>query len=124
MHIEQIHIHRLRVPLRTPYRLSFGPVDAFDTVLIEMRDRDGHSGIGEATYLTGYTDETIAASWTLVQRLGREYAGLEAGDITRRLQPHFAPAPFTATAFKTALEMAANPPLLRVEQQGRVPVRG
>lgn len=124
MHIEQFDIYRLRVPLRTPYRLSFGPVNAFDTVLIETRDREGRSGIGEATYLTGYTDETIADSWALVQRLGHEYAGLEAGDIALRLQPHFAQAPFTATAFNTALEMAAGHPLLSVEQKTRVPVLG
>jgi L-alanine-DL-glutamate epimerase-like enolase superfamily enzyme len=124
MRIDEINIYRLRVPLRAPYRLSFGPVEAFDTVLVEMRDREGLIGIGEATYLTGYTDETIAGSWALVQRLGREYAGLEADEIALLLQPHFVPAPFTATAFQTALDMMAGHPLLAVERPVRVPVLG
>ncbi len=124
MKIEHITVYRLRVPLATPYRLSFGPIHAFDTVLIETRDAGGHTGLGEATYLTGYTDETIDHSWTLVQRLADEYAGLEAGDIQTRLQTHVTAAPFTATAFNTALEMAAGHPLLEVEHPTRAPVLG
>jgi L-alanine-DL-glutamate epimerase-like enolase superfamily enzyme len=124
MKIEHVTLYRLRVPLTTPYRLSFGPIHAFDTVLIETRDAGGHAGLGEATYLTGYTDETIDDSWALAQRLAREYAGLEPDEIQTRLQPHFATAPFTATAFNTALEMAAGHPLLAVERATRAPVLG
>lgn len=124
MKIEHISIYRLRVPLTKPYRLAFGPVEAFDTVLIEARRADGQTGVGEATYLTGYTDETIEDSWTLVQHLAAEYAGLSTGDIQARLQMHFTGAPFTATAFNTALEMAAGHPLLRVESPTRAPVLG
>jgi len=124
MNIEHITLYRLRVPLTTPYRLSFGQIHAFDTVLVETRDAGGRAGLGEATYLTGYTDETIDESWALAQRLANEYAGLEADDIGSRLRGYFATAPFTATAFNTALEMAANHPLLTVTQPARTPVLG
>jgi len=122
--IECLSLYRLRVPLTTPYRLSFGPLHAFDTVLAEVRDADGRSGLGEATYLTGYTDETIDESWALARRLAAEYAGLEAGVIQSRLEPYLTAAPFTATAFNTALEMLAGNTLLEVERPVKVPVLG
>ena len=124
MKIEHITLHLLRVPLSTPYRLSFGPVHSFDTVLVELRDADGRQGLGEATYLTGYTDETVEGGWALAQSLAREYSRRESDDIASRLHKHFDTAPFTATAFNTALEMAANHGLLSVTQPTRVPLLG
>ena len=56
-------MYRLQVPLKVPYRLVFGPVEHFDTIIAEVIDRDGKTGFGEATILTGYTDETIEDSW-------------------------------------------------------------
>ena len=56
MKIECVTLYRLRVPLTAPYRLSFGPLHAFDTVLVQTRDDGEHTWLGEATYLTGYTD--------------------------------------------------------------------
>ena len=124
MTIEHISAYRLRVPLTTPYRLSFGPVHAFDTVLIEMRDKDGRTGLGEATYLTGYTDETIEGGWALVQSLAATCTGAEEASVRARLEPHFQSAPFTATAFNTALEMVSGHPLLETTTATRVPVLG
>lgn len=124
MTIASLTLYRLRVPLTTPYKLSFGPVHAFDTVLVEARDAASRSGIGEATYLTGYTDETMAGGWALAQRLAREFAGLAAADMQTRLALHYDSAPFTATAFGTALEMLAGDSLLNVAQRTDVPVLG
>jgi L-Ala-D/L-Glu epimerase len=124
MKIEHITLYLLRVPLSTPYRLSFGPVLAFDTMLVELRDADGRQGLGEATYLTGYTDETVEGGWALAQNLAREYSGRATDDIASRLKAHYETAPFTATAFNTALEMAANQCLLSIAQPTRVPLLG
>ena len=124
MQIEHVTVYRLRVPLTKPYRLAFGPIHAFDTVIVEMRDADGRTGLGEATYLTGYTDETIEDSWTLVQDLAGACAGREAAAVHSVLQPHFETGPFTATAFTTALEMLGGHPLLSPGRPDRVPVLG
>jgi len=59
MRIERVEVSRLSVPLIRPYRLSFGDLVAFDTLLVELIDADGRISFGEATVLTGYTDETI-----------------------------------------------------------------
>lgn len=124
MKIEHIALYRLRVPLTTPYRLALGVIRAFDTVLVEACADNGRIGLGEATYLTGYTDETIEASWTLAQRLASANAGLETEAIRAGLEPYFESAPFTATAFNTALEMLVHNPMLAVERPVKVPVLG
>jgi L-Ala-D/L-Glu epimerase len=122
--LERLTLHRLQVPLTTPYKLAFGPVAAFDTILVEAQDREGRIGLGEATLLTGYTDETIDGAWALLQRLaaacpGRSpahCAGLGA-DVTQA-------APFAATALTTAMEMLQASAWLQVPQPARVPLLG
>jgi L-Ala-D/L-Glu epimerase len=124
MNIKHIALYRLRVPLTTPYRLAFGAIHAFDTVLIEARADSGRIGLGEATYLTGYTDETIEDSWMLAQQLAGAYAGLGTETIQASLEPYFDSAPFTATAFNTAVEMLTGEPHLETAVPTRVPVLG
>ncbi len=124
MNIDRLTLYRLQVPLTKPYKLSFGPLHAFDTILLEAQSADGHRGYGEATYVTGYTDEAIDASWELAQRLAGEFAGLSGATIQARLEPYFTSAPFTATAFNTALEMLQGNPLLAVDEPVKVPVLG
>jgi len=122
--IERLNLYRLEVPLTTPYKLSFGAVTRFDTLVVEAQDADGRVGLGEATLLTGYTDETIGGSWELIQRLAAGFPGLSpercveiAADVTRA-------SPFTATALATAMEMLRASPWLRVPEQARVPLLG
>jgi o-succinylbenzoate synthase len=122
---ERIEVHRLRVPLVTPYKLAFGPIEHFDTIVVELTDRDGRAGLGEATVLTGYTDETIDDAW----RVAREFAaalasGPAAGDASSRIVRLGVDYPFTATAFGTALEMLQGSDILRVFEPARVPLLG
>jgi L-alanine-DL-glutamate epimerase-like enolase superfamily enzyme len=120
---ERVTVYRLRVPLRVPYRLAFGPVEHFDTLIAEVVAGDGRSGFGEATILTGYTDETIAGSWeaacAFVPEMMASGAALPAkiAKLGERL-------PFTATAFGTALEMQRGSPLLALERDAAVPLVG
>ncbi len=112
---ERIDVHRLRVPLVTPYRLAFGPVEHFDTIVVEITDREGHVGLGEATVLTGYTDETIDGSWargTRARRIARR--GWTQRTRCSGSSPLGREFPFTATAFGTAIEMLGESPLLEV----------
>jgi L-alanine-DL-glutamate epimerase-like enolase superfamily enzyme len=121
--LERLTVHRLRVPLEVPYRLAFGPVEWFDTVLVEAVDRDGRTGFGEATILTGYTDETIEDSW----RVAREFAPetlRDRDDLEARIAALGSDFPFTATAFGTALEMLRGSALLTLERPAAVPLVG
>lgn len=102
---------RLRVPLAVPYKLAFGPVEAFDTILVEAKRHDG-VGYGEATVLTGYTEETVEGAWALTRELVGQLGGLGASAAVDICKTHLADAPFTSTAFMSAIEMARHHPVL------------
>jgi L-alanine-DL-glutamate epimerase-like enolase superfamily enzyme len=122
--IEMIDAHLLAVPLIEPYRLAFGPVERYDTIIVGLADADGRRGFGEATLLTGYTDETIGEAWPAARELAQSLAGLAHDDVAARADALAARAPFLATAFRSALDMLAGHPLLDVDRVVRVPVLG
>jgi len=107
-----------------PYKLAFGPVTMFDTLLVEARDGDGRIGLGEATLLTGYTDETVDGSWSLLQQLGAAFPGQSPDRCVEIAAEATAAAPFTATALTTAMEMLQASPWLQLRQPARVPLLG
>jgi L-alanine-DL-glutamate epimerase-like enolase superfamily enzyme len=111
--IEDVELFRLEVPLRKPYKLAFGPVHHFDTILVRVI-ADGRAGFGEATILTGYTDEDIEGGWRLAQSLAGGLPGLSLPAAKATLADRFTRAPFTATAFTTAIEMCEGSALLDV----------
>ena len=122
--LEKIAVYRLQVPLAKPYRLSFGAVEHYDTIVVELVGRDGGAGLGEATVLTGYTDETIDDSWRAAIQFARETAaggGRSMRGTLPQLGEHY---PFTATAFGTALEMLEGSPHLIVPRATAIPLVG
>lgn len=120
--LARIRLTRLRIPLTTPYRLSFGPVEHFDTVLVECESGDGRIGLGEATVLTGYTEETIEDSWSAAGQLAEALSGQDCACALRIVEQAVSKRPFTATAFGTALEMLGGSRYLRVASEQAVPL--
>lgn len=118
----RIGLTRLRIPLKTPYRLSFGPLGHFDTILVECASQDGRTGLGEATVLTGYTEETIEGSWRAACEIATRIAGLDTGAARALLSPLARKQPFTVTTFATALEMLEGSDYLRIEREQAVPL--
>jgi L-alanine-DL-glutamate epimerase-like enolase superfamily enzyme len=120
--IEQLRVSRLKIPLTQPYKLALGNVAAFDTVLVEIVIA-GRSGLGEATILNGYTDETIEGSWELAKTLTGKLCGLSQDAACQWIEAEIRrTAPFTATAFQTAIEMAMVHPLLAIDKSIAVPL--
>jgi L-Ala-D/L-Glu epimerase len=111
--IERIELDLLRLPLKSPYKLVFGNVEAFDTLMVTATFADGRCGVGEATILTGYTEETLEQCWRAARAIGSELCGIGEAPANARLAPWLSENPFTVTAFSTALEMAAGHPTLR-----------
>jgi L-Ala-D/L-Glu epimerase len=122
--VERVNLYRLEVPLTTPYKLSFGPVTFFDTIVVEAHDGEGRVGLGEATLLTGYTDETIDGSWTLMQRLAAGFPGHSPERCVEAASRVAGEAPFAATGLTTAMEMLQASSWLRVPERARVPLLG
>lgn len=102
--LDSIAAYRLEVPLTKPYRLAFGAVERYDSIVVAATDGEGRSGLGEATVLTGYTDETIDDAWRVAREVAThlvdETREARRASVWRLAATH----PFTATAFGTALE--------------------
>ncbi len=123
MKLEKIAAYRVKVPLLVPYRLAFGPVEFFETIIVELTGADARSGFGEATILTGYTDETIEGSWQAARDFAAESAN--AGSISlQAVEKLGVKFPFTATAFATALEMLNGSAHLQLTEAVSVPLVG
>lgn len=122
--LEIVTVHRLAVPLTQPYRLAFGAVERYDTLVVEATGRDGRRGLGEATVLTGYTDETIDDCWRVARGVAQEIAGQDFRTAQERLTALAATHPFTATAFGTAVEMIVGNALYELARPVSVPLVG
>lgn len=112
---------RLSLPLTRPYHLSLGAIEAFDTIVVEASDGE-RFGYGEATYVDGYTDETIETAWEQARELCALLAGGSIARARERLETSLADAPFTASAFGTALDMLEGNVHLHVAAETRVPL--
>jgi len=119
--IEDVHLDRVRLPLKEPYKLALGAVTAFDTIFARVVV-GGREGIGEATILTGYTDETIDEAWRRARALAPRLAKLSSEAGKALAERELTDAPFTLTAFVTAIEMAERHPLLTTGADDGVPL--
>lgn len=122
MRIERIAVHRLRLPLAIPYKLAFGPVEAFDTMLVEVTGEDGRTGWGEATPLAGYTEEVPDVAWRFLSEEPGRLVGTSTEEAKAVLQEHVHDHPFGVTAAVTAIEMLEGHPLLDHGNGERVPL--
>ena len=122
--LDLITAHRLAVPLTQPYRLAFGAVERYDTLIVEAADREGRRGLGEATVLTGYTDETMDDCWRVARAVAQELAGGDLAAARSRLAALVVTHPFTATAFGTAVEMIGDSSALQLPRSTSVPLLG
>jgi len=122
--LEKIALHRLRIPLFKPYRLSFGAVENYEVIVCEITDRHGCTGLGEANIITGYTDETIDDGWRAAREFAAHIARMDSAAAKSETLGFGERYPFTASAFGTALEMLESPPLLAVDKASPVPLLG
>ncbi|MEQ9574784.1 MAG: hypothetical protein RLN77_04310, partial [Rhodospirillales bacterium] len=122
MIISEITLRRLSLPLKVPYKLAFGAVTAFDTILVTVHGDGGEHGFGEATILTGYTSETIDSAWAKVRELAALLKGRDAAMAKDMALAHLKKAPFAVSSLVTAVEMAEGSPFLDVAQEIPVPL--
>jgi O-succinylbenzoate synthase len=67
--IKSVALHRVRVPLVEPFRISNGVVAEKDAILIALATEDGIAGWGEASPMSGsfYSAATPDSSWTALR---------------------------------------------------------
>src|SRR5271169_5777139 len=62
MTIAAVRVHRLVAPLHTPFVTALAHLTHVSTVVVEIMDRDGRSGFGEAPEVWTVTGSSLASS--------------------------------------------------------------
>lgn len=92
MRIAQVELYDLELRFVEPFIISGGRIDARRSVVVVLRDDQGHVGYGEAApdELPFYSEETLASARDLTTRVlvprvaGRDFDSPEAVDATLR----------------------------------------
>ncbi len=108
MRIAQVELYDLELPFVEPFIISGGRIDARRSVVVVLRDDQGHVGYGEAApdELPFYSEETLASARDLTTRVlvprvaGRDFDSPEAVDAT--LREHVRGNPFARAGVETA----------------------
>ncbi|MGI9384094.1 MAG: mandelate racemase/muconate lactonizing enzyme family protein [Methyloligellaceae bacterium] len=120
--VSEILLHRVDLPLTTPYRLSYRTFESFEPILVEVRDADGRKGLGEQQISPGSSAETREGGWAFAVALGEQIVGQPVDAAIARVEQAAHSSPVAATALATALEMLARPQDLETSQETRLPL--
>lgn len=102
--ISKIKINYCRFPLKIGYKLSFGTVNTFDTVILEIKSDDGQVGFGEATFLPDYGSEDSDEAFNNSKIIGEQIVGMDTQESLSTLNDYYSNNPFLISAFCTAME--------------------
>jgi L-alanine-DL-glutamate epimerase-like enolase superfamily enzyme len=122
MTVTEIILHRIKLPLITPYRLSYRVYEDFDPIIVEARDADGRTGWGEGHISPGHTFESIEGGWRFCVEEGKRVLGLPVDEAKTRLEAIQPRSPVAAAALITALEMLGGHPVLDIAKRQRLPL--
>ena len=108
MRIARVELYSLELPFAEPFIISGGRIDARRSVIVVLRDDQGHVGYGEAApdELPFYSEETLGSARDLIPRVlvprvaGREFDAPEAVDAA--LREHVRGNPFARAGVETA----------------------
>lgn len=118
--LTEITLHRVELPLVTPYRLSYRTFESFEPILVEVRDSDGRSGWGEQHISPGSSSETREGGWAFAREMAEACLGLEPAEAKRRVLERAAESKVASTALATAIEMLEGVPCLPTEGERRL----
>lgn len=118
----ELSLYRVRLPLTTPYRLSYRTFEEFEPIIVTVRDDRGRTGFGEGHISPGSSSETREGGWAFCQQHAQQMLGLPVSDSQDLLSQHINASPVAATAMLTALEMLAGHSLLEVDEEIRLPL--
>lgn len=120
--IRSLRLRRLRLPLVTPYRLSYRTFEEFEPIVVEVIDDRGHLAFGEGHISPGSSRETRDGGWAFARAAATRIIGLESASAREWLESRIAESPVAASALISALEMLEGSPLLHLDTPIRLPL--
>jgi len=115
MRIDRAELYELTLPLREPFGISGGVMRERRSLVVVLRDADGHAGYGESPpfELPFYSDETLTSARDMIERvllprvIGREFERPE--DVDAALRPGIRGNRFARAGLETAAwDLAAH----------------
>ena len=73
--IRSVNLWKGQPALSRPYPISFDTITSLDSLLIEITDDKKRWGIGEATFLTGYSGENIKQGQVVARNIASKILG-------------------------------------------------
>ena len=120
--LREITLRRVHIPLLTPYRLSYRVFEAFEPIIVEVRDGGGRSGWGEGHIAAGSSAETQDGGWAFCRAHAENAVGRPAAEAKAAIGQTLDQSPVAATAMLTAIEMLEDSALLRIQHEARLPL--
>jgi L-alanine-DL-glutamate epimerase-like enolase superfamily enzyme len=112
-------IRWLKLPLHTPYRLSYRTFMQFEPFIVAVRDTEGRVGWGEGHVSPGSSKETRDGGWAFCAEQVRRLPGLTVAEARALLLAAAPASPVAASAMVTALEMLGEHRALQAPQTVR-----
>ena len=122
MVIQEIVLRQLKLPLAKPYRVSFRTYTEFEPIVVEVRDRDGNTGWGEAYIPAGSTAETADGAWRFCREIAARLPGKSMVEAKAQIDREVDNSPFASCALLTALAVLERHPALEVKTEVRIPL--
>jgi len=122
MRLQEIVLRTVRLPLISPYVLSYRTFTEFEPIIVEVRDSDGHVGWGEGHISPGSSSETRDGGWAFCREHAAVVIGKETHEAKAMIARDVAASKVAATALLTAIEMLEGNPLLTVDRESRLPL--
>lgn len=121
-HIRRVELRRLRMPLITPYRLSYRTFEEFEPFLVEIEDASGRTGFADAHISPGSSAETREGGWRFAGERIREMLGATCEDAKSAVLSRFNESKAAATGLVAAIEVLERDPVLTVERDATLPL--
>lgn len=122
MKIERIELHKVVLPLTTPYYLSYYTFETFEPIYIGVWGSDGSAGWGEAQITPGASKETREGGWKFLSEYGEKLVGMDSGEAKARVFQDRLKSRVAATGLLTAIEMLEGSPFLKLAQDRHFPL--
>ncbi|AOB30091.1 hypothetical protein AKI39_04375 [Bordetella sp. H567] len=120
--IRKVTLRRLRLPLTTPYRLSYRTFTEFEPYLVELEDEAGRRAFADGHVSPGSSSETREGAWAFCLEQLAALPGRDAGDAKAALLARFLDSKVAVTAMVCAIEALENSPFLDVVQDTVLPL--
>jgi L-alanine-DL-glutamate epimerase-like enolase superfamily enzyme len=122
MKLQELTLRKARLPLITPYVLSYRTYTEFEPIIVELRDSEGRIGWGEGHIAPGSSRETPEGGWAFCREHAAAIVGKDTAEAKAIVSANLDASLVAATALLTAIEMVEDHPLLRTDREVRLPI--